>query len=128
MDRRGAVSANNMSDDLPRTLRREREARGLNGTADRGGAGFGFSAQQSSVASAPTYVPEPARGERVLMDGGTVTDIRIPFFRMMMFCFKLVFAAIPALILLFGLLWLAGHLLMTFAPWLVKLQILIRVP
>ncbi len=122
------MSANNMSDDLPRTLRREREARGLNGNADRAAAGFGFSAPQSSMAATPAYVPEPARGERVVIDGGTVTDVRIPFFRMMLFCFKLVFAAIPALILFFGLLWLAGHLLMTFAPWLVKLQILIRVP
>jgi hypothetical protein len=128
LDRRGPMSANSMSDDLPRTLRREREARGLNGNAERGNAGFGFAAPQSSVASTPAYVPEPARGERVVMEASTVTDIRIPFFRLMMFSFKLVFAAIPALILFFGLLWFAGHLLMTYAPWLVKLQILIRVP
>jgi len=34
----------------------------------------------------------------------------------------------PALILLGIILWTAGHLLMTYFPWLVKLQILIRVP
>ena len=27
-----------------------------------------------------------------------------------------------------AIIWLAGHALMTYAPWLVKLQILIRVP
>ncbi|MEQ1714729.1 MAG: hypothetical protein ABL907_01875, partial [Hyphomicrobium sp.] len=79
-------------------------------------------------APASAYVPEPTMPEHLVVSGNTVTDIRIPFFRMMTFCFKLVFAAIPALILLGCLLWLAGHLLMTYFPWLVKLQILLRVP
>lgn len=110
-------------DDLPRTLRREREAR------DR--------AQQSSLASgiplsagtpAGTYVPAPTMPEHLAISGNTVTDIRIPFSRLMIFGFKLVFAAIPALILLFAILWLAGHALMNFFPWLVKVQLLIKVP
>lgn len=118
MDRNLAMGSGT-SDDLPRTLRREREAR------DR--------AQQSAFTSPPhqappAYVSEPALSEHVMVSGSTVTDIRIPFVRMMMFGFKLVFAAIPALILLGVILWTAGHLLMTYFPWLVKLQILIRVP
>ena len=117
--------ATSMSDDLPRTLRREREARGL----DRGNAASSFAFTPTPVSgSAPPSSADAGRGERYVVDGNTVTDIRIPFFRMMMFCFKLVFAAIPALILLGVILWFAGHLLMTYAPWLVKLQILIRVP
>ncbi len=104
-----------MTDDLPRTLRREREAR------ER--AGLTGSGHQPSA-----YIPEVSVPDGLVVSGTTVTDVRIPFFRLMMFCFKLVFAAIPALILLIALLWLAGHAMMTYAPWLVKLQILIRVP
>ncbi len=63
-----------------------------------------------------------------VVSGTTVTDVRIPFIRLMLFCLKLVFAAIPALVLLGVILWLAGHAMMTWFPWLVKLQILIRVP
>ncbi len=110
-----------MSDDLPRTLRREREARERAGLVSPPGSG-------SHAAPAPAYVPEPTMPDGFMVSGQTVTDIRIPFFRLMMICIKLVFAAVPALILLFALLWLGGHLLMTYFPWLVKLQILIRVP
>ena len=116
---RDAAMGSAASDDLPRTLRREREAR------DR--------AQQSAFAPGtvqqrPSYVPEPAVGEHVMISATTVTDVRIPFGRLVMLCFKLVFAAIPALILLGIMLWTAGHLLMTYFPWLVKVQLLIRVP
>lgn len=111
-----------MTDDLPRTLRREREAR------ERAGLGSLSSSSKPAAPIASAYVPETTLPESTAASGYTVTDIRVPFVRLMMFCIKLVFAAIPALILLGALLWLAGHLLMTFFPWLVKLQILIRVP
>ena len=124
---RNARSGNAVSDDLPRTLRREREARERTGGTGSGSGISGFGAPSHS-ASQPAYAPEPGMSEHVMVSGNTVTDIRIPFFRMTMFCFKLVFAAIPALILLGCFIWLAGHALMTYAPWLVKLQILIRVP
>ena len=111
-----------MTDDLPRTLRREREAR------ERAGL-TGMPPLSSSAGPSPSaYSPAASMSEGVEVSGTTVTDIRIPFFRLMMICFKLVFAAIPALILLGAILWLAGHAMMTFFPWLVKLQILIRVP
>lgn len=117
-----------LADDLPRTLRREREARerGL----DRGvrtGADAPFAAAPIPLDSG-SYSSDLGRGDNLVLHGNTVTDIRIPFIRLMAFCFKLVFAAVPALILLGVILWFAGHLLMTYAPWLVKLQILIRVP
>ena len=120
---RNAGTGGSMTDDLPRTLRREREAR-------ERAAQSQSSFQGLSATSGPshTFVPEPPGHDGVVVTGSTVTDIRIPFVRLMMFGFKLVFAAVPALILLGALLWLAGHLLMTFFPWLVKLQILIRVP
>ena len=126
------------TDDLPRTLRREREARERagqtghapgHGSGHASGHGSAYQASSSvSAAQAPSYVPEPTIHDGLTVSGNTVTDIRVPFFRMMLFCFKLVFAAVPALVLLGVLLWLAGHALMTYAPWLVKLQILIRVP
>ncbi len=116
-----------MTDDLPRTLRREREAReraGLVGSGHTGGL-----PPLGAAGHAPSaYIPEQSASDGIVMSGTTVTDVRIPFFRLMMFCFKLVFAAIPALILLTAILWLAGHALMTFFPWLVKMQILIKVP
>lgn len=104
------------SDDLPRTLRREREAR------ER-------AQQKAPMPSAPLHVPEPPEWvDRGIAQGNVVSGFDVPFLSLMRFCFKLVFAAIPALILLGAFLWLAGHLLMTFMPWLVKIEILIRVP
>lgn len=119
MDRNGM--AHPQSDDLPRTLRREREAR------ERAAQPLFSAAPPQPPGSA--FLPDPIAAETsLLVSGTTVTDVRIPFVRMMLFCFKLVFAAIPALILLGCLLWLAGHLLLTFAPWLLKIELLIRVP
>lgn len=123
---RGVGAGGPATDDLPRTLRREREAR------ERAGQLGGQLGMQSAAPGASplasSYVPEPAISENLAVSGNTITDIRVPFVRLMLFCFKLVFAAVPALILLGIILWTAGHLLMTFFPWLVKLQILIRVP
>lgn len=126
-----------MTDDLPRTLRREREAReraGLtgNGLTGNGLTGSGHTGGLPPLGSAghaqPTYIPDQSLSDGIVMSGTTVTDVRIPFFRLVMICFKLVFAAIPALTLLTAILWLAGHGMMTFFPWLVKMQILIKVP
>ncbi len=124
MDRNVTMSGGAM-DDLPRTLRREREARER---AQQSSYPAASPASLGSASSSTSFVPEPAMSDHFMMSGNTVTDIRIPFFRLMMFGFKLVFAAIPALILLIALLWLAGHAMMTFFPWLVKVQLLIKVP
>ena len=124
MDRNVTMSGGAM-DDLPRTLRREREARER---AQQSSYPAPSQASLGSASSSTSFVPEPAMSDHVVRSGNTVTDIRIPFFRLMMFGFKLVFAAVPALILLIALLWLAGHAMMTFFPWLVKVQLLIKVP
>lgn len=120
---RGAGNGAAPADDLPRTLRREREAR------ERAGQlGLHSSGSAAGSLGPQAYVPEPTLSENFVVSGNTVTDIKVPFLRLMLFCIKLVFAAIPALLLLGAILWAIGHLLMTFFPWLVKLQILIRVP
>ena len=115
------------SDDLPRTLRREREARERAHQSLHPAAVPPPMPSHGSAAAHGT-VPEPGWSGASAAHGTAVTAVDIPFFRLMLFCFKLVFAALPAIILLGVILWTIGHLLMTFYPWLVKVQILIRVP
>ncbi len=98
-------------DDLPRTLRRERE-------------------RQAAVAAPPFeistsgydegYEPEPAPA--------SVERINVPFFQLMFFLMKAVVAAIPALLLLAVVLWFAGQALQAFFPELVQMKILISFP
>jgi hypothetical protein len=104
-------------DDLPRTFRRERDARERAKREE----------EERKRAATLTFSPDTARydGEGV---PAVVTRFDVPFGRLMLFYIKAVFAAIPALILLGGLLWLAGDVLRTLFPWLIKMQILIRFP
>jgi hypothetical protein len=102
-------------DDLPRTLRREREAR----QREAAGRPPAYLMRDKPYAdSPPTDEPMPA----------AVVRFDVPFVHLAAFFLKAVIAAIPALILLGVLLWLAGDLLQTFFPALVKMQILIRFP
>jgi hypothetical protein len=112
-------------DDLPRTLRRERDAREREAReremagmmADdpmRGQAGPGYG---------PPYAYEPApAGDGTV----TVTRLRIPFFHLIGFFLKAVIAAIPALILLTVLLWGLGQGLKAFFPGLRHLEIIVK--
>jgi hypothetical protein len=95
------------ADDLPRTLRREREAR--------------------ERAARAVYRAEAWTGDQQPQPA-VVTAFDVPFIRLMLFCIKLVFASVPALILLTALLWIAGEVLITYFPWLVKVKVLIHVP
>jgi len=103
-------------DDLPRTLRREREARLRDGRL-RDAAPF-----------APGYAQDDAVYEEPTPEAGTVQRLQIPFVHLMAFSFKAVFAAIPALLLLTALLWLGGQALSVFFPQVGKMQILIHFP
>lgn len=107
-------------EDLPRTLRREKEAR------QREALGRSLDAPEYRAQTPPKH-DYPHTSEAV-SEPTTVTRLSIPFFHLMLFFFKAVFAAIPALILLGALLWLVGDLLMAYYPQLVKLQIIIKVP
>lgn len=103
-------------DDLPRTFRREREAR----------------EREGRLREAPRFASEFSHEEAVYEDrapgSGAVERLNIPFLHLMRFCFKFVFAAIPALLLLTALLWLGGQALSAFFPQLGKMQILIHFP
>ena len=108
-------------DDLPRTIRREREAREREAREREGSA---ESARprcpcRRSSATAPTACsPSPP---------ATVTDIDVPFVRLMTFFIKAVFAAVPALLVLTALLWLFGQGLQSFFPQLLKIKIDVQI-
>ena len=107
-------------DDLPRTLRREKEAR----RREALGRSLDHSVYRAPETVEAGYQPShPHAPEAVAVD-----RIDVPFFSLMLFFIKAVFAAIPALILLGAVLWLAGDLLMAYFPQLIKMQIIIKVP
>jgi hypothetical protein len=110
-------------EDLPRTLRREkeareREAREREAKARAATLTHDFGASDAAYEAKAAYAAAPA----------TVTRFDVPFAHLMGFFIKAVFAAIPALILLGVLLWGAGAALKALYPQLVHTEIIIRVP
>jgi hypothetical protein len=106
-------------DDLPRTIRREREAREREARE-----------RQSAIPS-PAFEREAFVGSIATPSGApaaTVADFDVPFVRLSLFFLKAVFAAIPALLVLTALLWLFGQGLQSFFPQLLKMKILIYMP
>lgn len=142
------LTADGGPDDLPRTFRREREARerearereaAERAQAEREALPMGPAPQpHPSIAAAPSpavakdaiyAAPDPnyiAAGEPTMP--ASVQRFDVPFLHLVAFFLKAVIAAIPALILLAALLWGGGQLLKMFFPWLVKAQILIHFP
>ncbi len=125
-------------DDLPRTFRRDKEARerqmreaeartqrpaaGPAGDANpTRGAAPGYQSAAADLNAVPDFA------DRLMADSGRVTvgAFDVPFLHMVRFFIKAVFAAIPALILLFVALWAVGQTAQKFMPWLVKLRVLI---
>jgi hypothetical protein len=105
-----------LDDDLPRTIKREREARERE--------------SRERAEREKTFAP-PQREEAVQVPSApaaTVVDFDVPFGKLMFFFVKAVFAAVPALIVLTAMLWLFGHGLQAIFPQLLKLKILIYVP
>jgi hypothetical protein len=107
-------------DDLPRTIRREREAR------EREARERETRERAAIVPSGPTALERNDFGYPA--PAATVTDFDVPFVKLMMFFIKAVFAAVPALVVLTIMLWLLGQGLQTAFPQLLKLKILIYVP
>ena len=122
-----SLMADGELDDLPRTLRREREARERAKREEearkrKATLTHDYDANhRSAAADRPAHVQEAAAA-------GVVTGFDVPFLHMMRFFIKAVFAAIPALIILGVLLWFAGAALKSFYPQLVHTQILIQFP
>lgn len=115
-------------DDLPRTIRRERDAK----EAREREAREREARERLAMGPVPvrTFERPAAYAERQAPYGlaapsGAVAMLDVPFSKLMAFFVKAVFAAIPALIILFAALWLAGHGLQTLFPDLMKLKVLV---
>jgi hypothetical protein len=128
-------------DDLPRTFRRERDRIAREQLATQQSqdkAGWDRGDRSHAVATSPAYgTPEPANPYdspySAQSDDGapppaTVRRIKVPFFSLMGFYIKSVFAAIPALLMLIALLYGLGVALQTYFPQLIKMKILISFP
>lgn len=118
------LMADEGTDDLPRTLRREREAR------ERA------SREKEAKARAATLTHDFGASDanddrRSHADPGSATAVTrfdVPFGHLMMFSIKAALAAIPALALLGALMWVAGAVLKAYFPELIHMQILITFP
>ena len=107
-------------DDLPRTIRRERDARDREAREKAAVVPTGPTASTTLERSGGDFrLPAPA---------ATVTAFDVSFGKLMKFFIKAVFAAIPALLLLTAMLWLFGQGLQQAFPQLLKMKILIYVP
>jgi hypothetical protein len=133
-------------DDLPRTLRRERDAREREKRErerereSREQKATERSEREARKATQPAFEPGPSLyvpRDSDLKSGSdddgeypaaTVKRFDVPFMHMMGFYLKAVVAAIPALILLVGISWGMGQLIKIFFPWLLKAQIYIHFP
>jgi len=123
------LTADSEMDDLPRTLRREKEAR-LREAREREAQASGLAAPQPEPmgygpATADPYAASYAEPETY---PAAVKSFDVPFLRLMLFFIKAAFAAIPALIILGGVLWLGGQALEAAFPELLKMKILITFP
>lgn len=110
------LTADGDFDDLPRTLRRERDRQ---------------AAESASTMPSPAYEVHHDGYQDGVMDEPTAASVRrfdVPFLHLMFFLLKAVIAAIPALLLLTVILWFAGQALQAFFPELVQLKILISLP
>jgi len=139
-------------DDLPRTVRQQKEARardqmareilnaprpaynqGSSRTAAAGSASSQASASSISNHMAGDYGRSGDFGAGNQMPPGefpsaTVARLEVPFLHLVAFCLKAVLAAIPALLLLMLILWGVGQIAQMYLPWLVKMKILITFP
>jgi hypothetical protein len=106
-------------DDLPRTLRREREAREREKREREPEEAFGAGGQRRPTQYGYDFVRSGDHGV-------TVTRLRIPFAHLMLFFLKAVVAAIPAMILLTVLLWGMGQGLKAYFPELRHFEIVIK--
>jgi hypothetical protein len=137
-------------DDLPRTFRREKEAREREAREReakereaRDRADRQAKERQASPRGAPslsTAHDAYATAPQVYTDSNVQPDVTdmpfpasvrrfdVPFLHLVTFFLKAVLAAIPALFLLGVILWFAGAALQGFFPDLVKMKILISFP
>jgi hypothetical protein len=115
-------------DDLPRTIRRERDAK----EAREREAQEREARERLSMEPPGFTVFEPQIRYQppaaAAAPAGAAIGLDVPFSKLMTFFIKAVFAAIPALIILTALLWVSAVGLQALFPDLVKLKVLIYMP
>lgn len=118
-------------DDLPRTIRRERDAK----EARERDAREREARERLSMEPSGFTVFEPqmryqaaAVSAAAAAPAGAAVGLDVPFSKLMAFFVKAVFAAIPALIILTALLWISAVGLQVLFPDLVKLKVLVYMP
>jgi hypothetical protein len=121
------------TDDLPRTLRREKEARAREAreraAQERAAAPtLSTDADEYSRPRPQIYRADDADPRLDTPVPAAVRRFDVPFLHLVSFFLKAVLAAIPALILLGVILWFAGSALETAFPQLIKMKILIGIP
>ena len=130
------LTADSDFDDLPRTLRRERDARAREAKEREQREREARSSSSNSMSAAPLGDPPAylSRGRALPQMYGddpmpaSVQRFDVPFVRLALFFLKAVIAAIPALILLGVILYFAGKGLEAYFPELVRMKILITFP
>lgn len=121
------LTADSDFDDLPRTLRREKEAR-ARAARERERDGRGMDA---ILGDPPSYLARGRPAPPIYGDDpipASVQRFDVPFLRLVTFFLKAVLAAIPALILLGVILYFAGKGLEAYFPELVRMKIMITFP
>jgi len=122
------------TDDLPRTFRREKEARAREAreraAQERAAAPtLPMGTEKPSPSRPSIYAdPELEPAEVDMPFPAVVRGFDVPFVHLARFFLKAVIAAIPALILLGAILWFAGAALQALMPSLIKMKILISFP
>jgi hypothetical protein len=113
-------------DDLPRTIRRERDAKeAREREARQRDARERLSTEPSGFT---VFEPQMRYQAAAAAPAGAAVGLDIPFSKLMAFFVKAVFAAIPALIILTALLWISAVGLQVLFPDLVKLKVLVYMP
>ena len=120
-------------DDLPRTLRRERDAREREREQRERDAALAAQAQPypqpgygGQDYAQPAYSASDQSHNFGGHSDGTVSRLDIPFLHLVWFFVKAVFAAIPALLILTALLFGGGLILKRFFPDLRHFEIVIK--
>jgi hypothetical protein len=123
------LTADSDFDDLPRTLRREKEARAREAREAKDRREREKQSMDASRGDMPSYLSRPmpiVYGDDPV--AATVRRFDVPFFHMMMFFIKAVLASIPALILLGVILYFGAQALEAYFPELVRMKILVTFP
>jgi hypothetical protein len=107
-------------DDLPRTIRREREAREREARERE-------TRERQAATSVPVLQRENEGEIQVPAPAATVVDFDVPLAKLAMFFVRAVFAAIPAVLILTAFLWVFGHTLQVLFPQLLKMKIDVQI-